>query len=55
MLALSTTEHENGQTIPLSQEGKGPSGPGVDCGFRDGPTPALRATPPRIGFCSRRD
>ena len=33
-----------------SREGQGPSGPGVGCGVENGPTPALRATPPTEGI-----
>ena len=41
MLLLSTTECENGERFP-SREGQGPSGPGVGCGIKNEPTPALR-------------
>ena len=41
MLLRSTTEYKNGERFP-SREGQGPSGPGVGCGIKNEPTPALR-------------
>ncbi len=50
ILLRSTTEHENGQTIPLSREGRGPSGPGVGCGFRERTHPGAARHPSEEGI-----